>query len=292
MTAIDPVELVTGFGLNIDSVMDDFSTSMELTMDFDVVGADAFEEGINQFGHDPLRINSDDDQFDQDELSLDHSSYHVYEDLFGEDEELFSTNHDKPRRNRSRNPRQMNSYPYQFFDVTQASWYRQYLTSDNGMRDRTYHLSQRDRFGTFRAHFRMPLKKVDKLVDMFLSKGWIKYSHHCRSPSILQIKAELLILSCLNILAHGTPFRALESSANISYSEIRKFFHFFLEKMCSIEDEFIYLPRDEEELNETMEHYEGNGLPGCIGSVDVVHVKWCNCPAGDFNRSKGKERYV
>jgi hypothetical protein len=25
--------------------------------------------------------------------------------------------------------------------------------------------------------------------------------------------------------------------------------------------------------------------------VDVVHVHWANCPAGDFNRSKGKESY-
>jgi hypothetical protein len=25
--------------------------------------------------------------------------------------------------------------------------------------------------------------------------------------------------------------------------------------------------------------------------MDVVHVKWSNCPAGDFNRAKGKEGY-
>ena len=31
--------------------------------------------------------------------------------------------------------------------------------------------------------------------------------------------------------------------------------------------------------------------PGCCGSVDVVHVKWCHCPAGDFNRAKGKETF-
>ena len=27
------------------------------------------------------------------------------------------------------------------------------------------------------------------------------------------------------------------------------------------------------------------------GSVDVVHVKWSNCLAGDYNRRKGKENY-
>jgi hypothetical protein len=40
-----------------------------------------------------------------------------------------------------------------------------------------------------------------------------------------------------------------------------------------------------------MKRYEEVGLPGCMGSVDVVHVKWSNCPAGDFNRAKGKESY-
>jgi len=37
--------------------------------------------------------------------------------------------------------------------------------------------------------------------------------------------------------------------------------------------------------------YNAVGLPGCCGSVDVVHVKWLNCPAGDFNRANGKEPF-
>jgi hypothetical protein len=37
--------------------------------------------------------------------------------------------------------------------------------------------------------------------------------------------------------------------------------------------------------------YNSIGLPRCCGSIDVVHVKWANCPAGDFNSAKGKESY-
>jgi hypothetical protein len=40
-----------------------------------------------------------------------------------------------------------------------------------------------------------------------------------------------------------------------------------------------------------MKHYEEVGLPGAVGSVDVVQVRWANCPVGDFNRSKGEESY-
>ncbi|KAL7425583.1 hypothetical protein ACHAXH_000201 [Discostella pseudostelligera] len=54
---------------------------------------------------------------------------------------------------------------------------------------------------------------------------------------------------------------------------------------------YIYLPREEEEVRRVMADYEEVGLPGAVGSMDVVHVKWSNCPAGDFNRAKGKESY-
>ncbi len=45
------------------------------------------------------------------------------------------------------------------------------------------------------------------------------------------------------------------------------------------------------ELGPIMRQYGEAGLPGFAGSVDVVHVKWVNCPAGDYSRSKGKESY-
>ena len=34
-----------------------------------------------------------------------------------------------------------------------------------------------------------------------------------------------------------------------------------------------------------------SGLPGCCGSMDVVHVKWSSCPTGNHNRAKGKGGY-
>ncbi len=59
----------------------------------------------------------------------------------------------------------------------------------------------------------------------------------------------------------------------------------------SISHEYVYFPRTSEELAETMKRYEQVGLPGTMGSVNVGHVKWSNCPAGYFNRLKGKESY-
>lgn len=86
-------------------------------------------------------------------------------------------------------------------------------------------------------------------------------------------------------------FRQLRTVTHICATDHSNFFLLFVRRMWSIRDEYISLPRDEEELEQIMRRYEEVGLPGAMGSLDVVHVKWSSCPAGDFNRCKGKEGF-
>jgi hypothetical protein len=58
-----------------------------------------------------------------------------------------------------------------------------------------------------------------------------------------------------------------------------------------MKDEYIYIPRNIIELQRVSRDYNAAGLPGCVGSMDVVHVKWANCLTGNHNRAKGKEVY-
>jgi hypothetical protein len=47
-----------------------------------------------------------------------------------------------------------------------------------------------------------------------------------------------------------------------------------------------------QELSSTVNDYAGQYLPGACGSIDVVHVKWSRCPAGDcYNKCKGRESF-
>jgi hypothetical protein len=55
--------------------------------------------------------------------------------------------------------------------------------------------------------------------------------------------------------------------------------------------EYIKHPGTVDELNWVTHPYECVGLPGACGLMDVVHVKWSSCPAGDYNQAKGKEGY-
>ena len=188
-----------------------------------------------------------------------------------------------------RKDRNENEYKYKFGNVFEANWYRQFLCPD--ARDKTYRLSSRDNQGEFRCLFRMPLSKVDDLVSTFLENGWVPSTRKENDDETFQTRAELLILAALNVLGHHTPFRALRSSTEICYSTHLKFFQLFLDKMYSIKDDVIYYPRSMEELSSVSNRYANVSFPGCGGSIDVVHMKWSYCPAGDFNRCKGKEGY-
>lgn len=48
-----------------------------------------------------------------------------------------------------------------------------------------------------------------------------------------------------------------------------------------------------EELSPIIKKYQSLFLPGCGGSIDVVHLKWSYCPAGDCNSNRcvGKEGF-
>ncbi len=52
------------------------------------------------------------------------------------------------------------------------------------------------------------------------------------------------------------------------------FFHRFIDYFFENHKKYAYLPRDVNELKEVMGHYREVGLPGAMGSKDVVHVKW------------------
>ena len=53
----------------------------------------------------------------------------------------------------------------------------------------------------------------------------------------------------------------------------------FVGHVASISHEYVFMSRTPEELWQIMQLYEEEGLPGAVGSVDVVHVG----RAGDYN---------
>jgi hypothetical protein len=103
---------------------------------------------------------------------------------------------------------------------------------------------------------------------------------------------ELLVLGMLRVLGSGLPFDEVAELNNISAETNRRFFHKFCSKMAQMYPKWIYPPTTEAQIQKVMGMYSVRGFPGCIGSVDCVHIPWDLCPA--MLRSlycNGKEKY-
>ena len=155
----------------------------------------------------------------------------------------------------------------------------------------TYELSSSDRYGKFWHWFRMPLTKVESIIDMLIDREYVKPARSLIRCAEFCERTELFVMSALYILGNGAHFRSLYALTNISMSDNHKFFFVFHDAFNDMHDEYIYLPQNMPDMQRLSRYYESEGLPGAFGSMDVVHVKWSNCPAGDFNRAKGKEGY-
>ena len=171
-----------------------------------------------------------------------------------------------------------------------SSWYRDF-TAPGVTRDLTHELSSSDCFGEFRHYFRMPLSKVEALTDPLITRGYVRFPRtRCRQAEFRE-RTELLVMSSLYLLGTGAAFRLCRSLCSICTSEVRKFFYVFLDAIVDMKEDYVFMPKNITELNRVSSCYGVAGLPGCCGSIDVVHVKWANCPTGDFNRAKGKETF-
>ncbi len=98
-------------------------------------------------------------------------------------------------------------------------------------------------------------------------------------------------MSMLYLLGTGAAFCSCEPLCGISTSEVQKFCYTFIEALVDMKDEYICLPWNLTKIKHVNNDYSATGLPGCVSSMDVVHVKWSHCPTGNHNHAKGKEGY-
>jgi hypothetical protein len=143
----------------------------------------------------------------------------------------------------------------------------------------------------FRRRFRVPYEIFENIcieyakVDVDLRDAT---DRHGRPSCNLQ----LLILGALRVLAQGTPFDVIDEATDISYQTHNKFFKTFVEWMAkSMFENYIHLPRTQEEVVHVLDYYDKLGVPGCTGSIDCVHWAWDSCPAGLHSDCKGKEGF-
>ena len=141
----------------------------------------------------------------------------------------------------------------------------------------------------FRRLFRLSLPMFEELlVDC---KMW-KNRNGQREADAFNRRAcpiDLLLLGTLQVLAAGTFFHHLEWTTGCSTVTHQTFFWWFCYKFTDKKmAELITRPKGDD-LERVMAEYALLGLPGCVGSIDVTHVGWANCPSRWQSWFTGKE---
>jgi hypothetical protein len=202
--------------------------------------------------------------------------------FFGDDEEQENAFiPEKIRKERERNQ-------YTVEDRYNSVFYKTYilpsLAQDSTIRDLA------DRVGAkFRRRFRVPYTVFEEICED-IQRVHNLSEHRYDAKGEESVKIALLVLGSLRCIASGCTFDAIEELTCVSQDTHRIFFHkYFCTWGKNAATDIIAMPHDEETIAHVTAQYERRGLPGCVGSIDCVHLCWDRCPASMHSVCKGKD---
>ena len=144
----------------------------------------------------------------------------------------------------------------------------------------------------FRRRFRVPwpifvdLAKKSRAQKIFGEKSSEDTVIHGKICPI-----EIKLLGVLRILGRNWSFDDVAEATGMGETTVRRSFMQFTRNFAiNNYDSYVYKPEGEK-LIKVMNVYSRMGLPGCVGSTDVVHVKWDRCPVRLYHLCKGKEGF-
>lgn len=148
----------------------------------------------------------------------------------------------------------------------------------------------------FRLDYRMPWTEVEKLVKLFVKRGWVvspsTKSHYMMSKNICP--PEIKILGTLYWLGEGCSFRTIYNLSGrvLTAQTFCDFAKIFCSMVCiHLAPLYICPPKDVHGLKQVSRQYTPLGFPGACGSVDGVQIAWEGCPFGLRNSCIGKEGF-
>jgi hypothetical protein len=178
---------------------------------------------------------------------------------------------------------------YKVEDRYQSIFYKTYilpsLEEDSPIRNISTTIGKK-----FRRRFRVPFSVFTEICSSIKAAHNLKEGK-CDAKGEECIKLSLLVLGSLRIIGSGCTFDSIEELTCVSQDKHRKFFHdYFCTWGQGAAKDLIRLPHDENSVRHVTALYERKGLPGCVGSVDCVHVCWDKCPSSLHSTCKGKDK--
>ena len=144
---------------------------------------------------------------------------------------------------------------------------------------------------SFRNRFRVPYPKFEEICWKLKESGkFMKQEKDCCNQTTVPL--EILVLGALRVLGRGLCMDDISELTNVSMEVHRVFFHKFCHYFGQIVfDEYCKPPESVNEMEYILKQYEALGLPGCIGSMDCVHIAWDRAPHKLRWKYIGKEHY-
>jgi len=146
----------------------------------------------------------------------------------------------------------------------------------------------------FVAEFRVPYQLYTQILEECRDEVWAKSpQRQCprkkrgRPPCPLEYK----VLGALYRLGCGCLNRTTARMFSMSTTSTEDFFKDFCAWYAHKYDIECTAPATIEAVNDVEAVYRRMGFPGCVGSVDGVHVAWAKCPMGLQPRHKGAKGY-
>jgi hypothetical protein len=142
----------------------------------------------------------------------------------------------------------------------------------------------------FQQNFRTPygLYKA-KILGMAKQRWWPSWHPNKMDAFGRDLgDIELKILGCLHVIATGNSQFQVSEKTDLSKEVHIRFFIVWLANMASTKPEFILFPLDNDGYRFVVDGHTSMGLPGCVGSVDCVHIGWDKCSTKFFYLYKGK----
>ena len=132
----------------------------------------------------------------------------------------------------------------------------------------------------FRKRFRVPWSLYDDLLKRIRSDDRLSILRTKKDGLGREgIPMEILVLICFRLLGRYPLLDELTELTKVSQASISRYFDVF----CRVYSDIIFpevvrVPQSDEEVHNSMYPYERAGLPGCIASLDCVHVEWGAAP--------------
>lgn len=143
----------------------------------------------------------------------------------------------------------------------------------------------------FRLRFRVPFAIYLELVN-WTSTWYDKTVQQTDALGNSRVPVELLVLGVLRMLGRSTCLDGIQELSGISPSVMSVFFHKWCQKAAEeLYPVYVKFPKTQSDIDKVMYDFAYVGFPGCLGSMDVVHVHWERCPSGLSVMHTGKEGY-